>query len=133
MSTSEIITTALSVTALVISFIVFFRDQIALRDQAYDRFSQLWTEMDNTFVKYPQLHKYFYKDNNGEYTEDFSSLEDEDKERLICIAERFNDVFQYTFPMEKYITRKDRKSYVAYRKMICESPAMIAANKRLRW
>ncbi|MBR7077478.1 MAG: hypothetical protein IKI41_01905 [Clostridia bacterium] len=133
MSTSEIISTVLSVTALLVSFFVFFRDQIALRDQAYDRFSQLWIELDSMFIQYPTLHKYFYRDNNGEYEKDTSGLKEEDKARLICIAERFADVFQYTFPMEKYIKRKDRKSYFAYKKMINESTAMKIANNILRW
>ena len=54
-------------------------------------------------------------------------------ELVLCIAERIQDVFQYTFPLEKYLKRRDRDSYDKYKKMIMDSPAMRLSKGDLSW
>ena len=112
----------ISIIAIVLSLIAIINERESLHDQAYDRFSQLWFGMDEVFIQHPEMHKYFYYDNNGEY----ASIGEKDDcyELAVCIAERFCDAFQYTAPLEKYLSRNDRKSYLKYKEMIIESPAV---------
>ena len=119
---------ALSIAAIVISLIAIFNERVSLHDQAYDKFSQLWFGMDQIFIDYPYMHKYFYKDEKGEYFP--ISTESKDFELAVCIAERFSDVFQYTDPLEKYLSKKDRDSYIKYKQMILNSPIVSMAKTK---
>lgn len=120
-----------SVIAVVISLIALISDRVSLHDQAYDKFSQLWFGMDQLFIDYPHMHKYFYYNENKQY----SSIDKDNKDYqlAICIAERFLDVFQYTDPLEKYLKKADRESYKQYKAMVLGSPAVIEAKKNLSW
>ncbi len=113
----------ISIVAIVISLLALFNERTSLHDQAYDKFSQLWFDMDQIFIDYPYMRKYFYANEKGEYVSIAS--DDDHYDLAICIAERFSDVFQYTEPMEKYLKKEDRKSYAAYKKMIQSAPPMI--------
>lgn len=117
---------AISIVAIVISFIALFNDRVSLHDQAYDKFSQLWFGMDQIFIDYPYMHKYFYKNDDNEYAT--IDINNKDFELAVCISERFCDVFQYTDPWEKYLNNKDRDSYVKYKQMILNSPAVILSH-----
>lgn len=116
---------AISIIALVVSLIAIFNERTSLHDQAYDKFSQLWFGMDQVFIDYPRMHKYFYKE-NGVYTD--LDENNKDFELGICIAEKFCDVFQYTAPLEKYLKRTDRESYVQYKEMVLSSPIVIKSH-----
>ena len=112
----------ISIIALVISLCAFFIDRASLKDQAYDRFTQLWFGMDEVFIEHPEMHKYFYRDEQGNYAE--LKEDSEEYELAICIAQRFCDAFQYTAPLEKHLNESNRNSYIAYKNMIFESPAL---------
>ena len=120
-----------SVVAVVISIIALVNDRISLHDQAYDKFSQLWFGMDQLFIDYPHMHKYFYYDDKKNYC--LVKKDSTEYELAICIAERFMDVFQYTDPLEKYLKKEDRDSYAEYKKMIMGSPAVKEAKRCLSW
>lgn len=117
-----------SIVAIVISLLALFNERTSLHDQAYDRFAQLWFDMDQILIDYPHMRKYFYTDEKGEYTP--ISPDDGHYELALCIAERFSDVFQYTEPMEKYLKKEDRRSYIAYKNMIQSSPPVQAIHFR---
>ena len=112
----------ISIAALVISLCAFFIDRASLKDQAYDRFTQLLFGMDEVFIEHPEMHKYFYPDEQGKYAE--LKEDSEEFELAVCIAQRFSDAFQYTAPLEKHLNESNRKSYTAYKNMISESPAL---------
>lgn len=117
---------AISLAALALSLFAIINDRVSLHDQAYERFSQLWFGMDQVFIENPHMRKYFYTDENGNYGQ--VSKEDNTFELAVCIAERFCDAFQYTDPLEKYLSKKDRRSYVKYKEMILQSPVVKASN-----
>lgn len=118
----SIVAIVISLIALLFELISLIFEKVSLHDQAYDKFSQLWFSMDQVFIEYPYMRKFFYPDSDGNYA---SIVNDDEKSELaICIAERFCDVFQYTEPWEKYLKKDDRKSYVAYKAMIMKSPAV---------
>ncbi len=121
----------LSIVAIVVSLFALFNDRTSLHDQAYEKFSQLWLDMDQLFVDHPEMHKYFYKNHNGEYAE--ISKDMKEYEQALCIAEKFKDIFQYTSPFEKYLTQSDRKSYNEYKRMILESPIIKISSDDLSW
>ena len=112
----------ISIIAIVISLFALFNERTSMHDQAYDKFSQLWFGLDQIFIDYPYMRKFFYYDNAKEYA--VIDSDNEDYDLALCIAERFSDVFQYTEPWEKYLKKEDRDSYTAYKQMIQGSPAM---------
>ena len=121
----------LSIVAIVISLIAIMNERISLHDQAYEKFSQLWLDMDQLFVDHPEMHKFFYKDQDGHYAT--ITPEMKEYEQALCIAERFIDVFQYTSPLEKYLKNSDRESYLQYKEMINNSPILNISRKKLSW
>ena len=122
----------ISVFALIPSFTSNKYEKISFNDQVYERFAQMWFDMDHIFIEHPEMHKYFYK---SEITGDYVYLNpgDDGYELGICIAELFGDVFQYTTPLEKYLAKADRDSYVDYKKMIMESPIMKTMKQQYQW
>ena len=112
----------ISLAALILSIVAIVFQRESLKDEAYNRFSQLWFDMDQVFIDHPQMHKYFYRNRDGAYAAIEASHPD--YELAVCIAERFCDAFQYTDPMEKYLRAGDRQSYKRYREMICASPVL---------
>lgn len=131
--------TAISLFALVVSLIALISgfisnryQRISVNEQVYDRFAQMWYDMDQVFIKNPHMHKYFYRLNE---TGEYASLQpdDGDFELGICIAEMFEDVFQYSKPLEKYLRAEDRASYMAYKDMIKGAPIVKAARTRHNW
>lgn len=121
-----------SAIALISGFISNRYQSISVNDQVYERFAQMWFDMDKVFLKHPRMHKYFYRlEETGEY-EDLNP-DDDDFELGVCIAEMFQDVFQYSMPLEQYLSEADRASYLAYKKMITDAPIVKVANKRYNW
>ena len=45
----------------------------------------------------------------------------------------FQDVFQYSKPLEQYLSEEDRASYLDYKKMITEAPIVKVAHERHNW
>ena len=87
--------------------------------------------MDQLFIDHPDMHKFFYKDSNNCYAKITPDMKE--YELVLCIAEKFKDVFQYTFPLEKYLNRRDRVSYAKYKEMIMDSPALHISKYDLSW
>ena len=122
----------ISIVSLISSFLSNKYDKISVREQVYDRFSKMWYDMDEVFIKNPQMHKYFYRNNEtGRYGE--LKPGDKDYELGICIAELFDDLFQYTKPLEKYLRKDDLASYNDYKKMIMDSPIVQTAKRKYKW
>ena len=122
----------ISIFALVPSFTSNRYEKISFKDQVYDRFSQMWFDMDRIFIEHPEMHKYFYKvESTGEYA--YLNPDDDDYALGICIAEMFSDVFQYTNPLEKYLSDGDRASYIDYKKMIMDAPIMKRMKQQHQW
>ena len=67
----------------------------------------------------------------GKYAE---LLEDHDDFELgLCISEMFSDVFQYSEPLEQYLTKEDRASYRDYKKMIMDAPIVKKSKEVHSW
>ena len=111
---------AVSVVALISNFMTNRHESVSFKDQVYDRFAQMWFDMDQIFIDHPQMHKYFYRNHiTGKYAE--LSEDHDDFELGLCISEMFSDVFQYSEPLEQYLTKEDRASYRDYKKMIMDA------------
>lgn len=121
-----------SAFALISNFTTNKYERNSFEDQVYERFAQMWFDMDQVFISYPHMHKYFYRggENNG-YA--LMMREDKDFELGICIAEMFCDVFQYSEPLEKYLSKEDKASYEDYKRMIMASPIVQIAKERHNW
>lgn len=109
-----------SLIALVSNFISNRYESNSFRNQVYERFAQMWFDMDQILINHPQMRKYFYHNYNDEYEE--ISTENEDYQLGLCIAEMFCDVFQYSAPLERYLINEDREGYEDYKKMIMNAP-----------
>lgn len=121
-----------SAIALISGFISNKYQSISVNDQVYERFAQMWFDMDEVFLKHPRMHKYFYRlEETGEYA--VLQPDDVDFELGVCIAEMFQDVFQYSKPLEQYLSEEDRASYLDYKKMITEAPIVKVAHERHNW
>ena len=122
----------ISMFALIPSFTSNKYEKISFKDQVYERFAQMWFDMDHIFIDHPEMHKYFYK---NECTREYAQLspDDEHYELGICIAEMFCDVFQYTEPLEAHLSDADRHSYVDYKKMIMDAPIMQMMRQQHQW
>ncbi len=122
----------ISLFALIPSFSSSKYDKFSFQDQVYERFAQMWFDMDHIFIDHPEMHKYFYKSEiTGQYV---PLLPDDERYDLgICIAELFSDVFQYTEPLERHLSDKDRASYLDYKTMITEAPIMLAMQQQHQW
>lgn len=123
---------AVSVVALISNFMTNRHESVSFKDQVYDRFAQMWFDMDQIFIDHPQMHKYFYRNYiTGKYAE---LLEDHDDFELgLCISEMFSDVFQYSEPLEQYLTKEDRASYRDYKKMIMDAPIVKKSKEVHSW
>lgn len=121
-----------SLFALISNFTSNKYERSTFEDQIYQRFAQMWFDMDQVFIAHPEMHKYFYQggENNG-YA--LLTPEDDNFELGICIAEMFCDVFQYSTPLERYLSEDDRASYVDYKKMIMASPIVQLTQQRHNW
>ena len=131
-SVVSIVALAVSVFALLSSFTSNKYEKISFDDQVYERFAQMWFDMDHIFIEHPEMHKYFYR---NKFTGEYAPLnrDDSDYEMGICIAELFSDVFQYTSPLEKYLLDADRESYNDYKRMIMNAPIMSALSSEYQW
>lgn len=121
----------LSIVATIISLVAIVMQRMSLHDQAYEKFMRIWLDMDQLFVDHPEMHKFFYKDQDGKYAEISKAMDE--YPLAVCIAEKFKDIFQYTFPFEKYLTAQDRDSYIKYKKMIGNSPVIRLFNADFTW
>ena len=122
----------ISVIAIIPSFKSTEIEQMSLREQAYQQFAQMWFELDKIFIDHPYMHKYFYKFNEKQDYVDLKPEED-NYDLGICIAEMFCDVFQYSEPLEKYLTKEDRDSYRDYKKMIMACPIVQRSLNQHKW
>ena len=122
----------ISMFALIPSFTSNKYEKISFKDQVYERFAQMWFDMDHIFIEHPEMHKYFYK---NEHTGEYACLNsnEEHYELGICIAEMFCDVFQYTEPLEAHLSDADRQSYADYKKMILDAPIMKSMRQQHQW
>lgn len=111
-----------SLIALVSNFMSNRYESNSFKDQVYQRFAQMWFDMDQIFINHPHMRKYFYHNNQDEY--EVISPENEDYPLGLCIAEMFCDVFQYSEPLEQYLKKEDRESYEDYKKMITNAPVV---------
>ena len=123
---------AVSVIALISNFTSNKYERNSFEDQIYQRFVQMWFEMDKVFIEHPEMHKYFYIDKVGNAYAELLS-DNKNFELGICIAEMFCDVFQYSQPLEKYLTKDDKESYEDYKKMIMHSPIVRTSLDRYQW
>ena len=131
-STLAIVALVVSIFALIPSFTSNRYEKISFKDQVYERFAQMWFDMDHIFIDHPEMHKYFYKvESTGKYA--ILNPNDDKFELGICIAELFTDVFQYTAPLEEYLSESDRASYLDYKKMIMDAPIMHAMKQEHQW
>jgi len=121
-----------SAFALISNFTSNKYERHSFQDQVYQRFAQMWFDMDQIFITHPNMHKYFYRDGENKGYE-LLTPEDENFELGICISEMFCDVFQYSEPLEKYLLKDDRESYEDYKKMIMAAPIVQSARERLNW
>ncbi len=122
----------ISIFALIPSFTSNKYEKMTLNDQVYQRFAQMWFDMDHIFIDHPQMHKYFYRSEiTGEYAE--LTSDNEYYDLGICIAEMFCDVFQYTAPLEAYLSDADRESYIDYKKMIMNAPIVQLMQQQHQW
>ena len=46
----------ISLAALILSIVAIVFQRESLKDEAYNRFSQLWFDMDQVFIDHPQMH-----------------------------------------------------------------------------
>ena len=122
----------ISVIAIIPSFKSTEIEQMSLKEQAYQQFAQMWFELDKIFIDHPHMHKYFYKFNEKQDYVDLKPGED-DYDLGICIAEMFCDVFQYSEPLEKYLTKEDSDSYRDYKKMIMACPIVQRSLNQHKW
>ena len=122
----------ISICALIPSFVSSKYEKRSFKHQVYERFAQMWFDMDQIFINHPDMRKYFYKSN---ITEDYAVLNPDDNnyELGVSIAEMFSDVFQYTAPLEDYLSDSDKASYIDYKIMILSSPIMQAMKKQYQW
>lgn len=51
---------AVSGIALISNFTSNKYERNSFEDQIYQRFVQMWFEMDKVFIEHPEMHKYFY-------------------------------------------------------------------------
>ena len=127
-----ILALVVSAFALISNFTSNKYERKSFEDQVYQRFAQMWFDLDQIFITHPYMHKYFYQggENNG-----YATLTDNEEnfELGICISEIFCDVFQYSEPLEKYLSKNDRESYEDYKKMIMSSPIVQTARKCHNW
>ena len=122
----------ISMFALIPSFTSNKYEKFSFKDQVYERFAQMWFDMDHIFIEHPEMHKYFYKnERTGEYAQ--LSPDEAHYELGICIAEMFSDVFQYTGPLEGHLSDADRRSYADYKNMIMDAPIMKAMRQEHQW
>lgn len=90
-----------SIFALIISLGAFVAAMISsvyarrsYQDNVYEIFFKMWFTMDQIFIEYPHMHKYFYDNIMPD-----PATQKEDYELGICIAEQFREVFQYSAPL----------------------------------
>lgn len=128
----SVVAIVISVIAIIPSFTSNKIEQMSLKEQAYQQFAQMWFELDKIFIDHPHMHKYFYKFSE---TQEYIDLkpDDENYDLGICIAEMFCDVFQYSEPLEKYLTNEDRSSYRDYKKMVMNCPIVQRAMNQHKW
>lgn len=127
-----ILALVISAFALVSNFTSNKYEREALRDQIYQRFAQMWFDMDQIFIDYPYMRKYFYQGGEN-YGYAVLKPEDKDFDRGLAIAERFCDVFQYSEPLEKYLKEDDLASYLDYKEMILAAPIVKLTQQRNDW
>lgn len=132
MTDLSLIALVVSIIALVSGFISNKYENASFMDQVYQRFAQMWFDMDQIFIQHPHMHKYFYRDSKtGSYAD--INPDSEDFELALCIVEMFSDIFQYTEPLEKYLLENDKNSYNDYKKMINASPAVKYSKEKYHW
>ena len=56
-----ILALAVSTFALISNFTSNKYERNSFEDQVYQRFAQMWFDMDQVFITHPYMHKYFYK------------------------------------------------------------------------
>lgn len=127
-----LIALAVSIFALLSSFVSNKHETQAYINTVYERFSQMWFSMDGIFIDKPHMRQFFYKDYE---TNQYAELRPDDENYTlgICIAEMFCDVFQYCAPLEYHLTAEDRASYNAYKNMIMNAPIVRIANQKNGW
>lgn len=118
----------ISLFALLVSLITFLIEFVYFRKnykmERYNAFLSFWVEVDDIFIDYPYLHKYFY---DNKYVNEIPYNENE-KELAICIAEKFRDVFQYSEEISYSIDKKYSKSYYEYMHRIQNTKVYKIAN-----
>ncbi len=121
-----------SALALVPSLVSNLYERHTFSDQVYQRFTQMWFDLDQVFIAHPDMHKYFYQ---CKLTGTYAALHPEDENYALglCISELFMDVFQYSEPMERYLSKEDRKSYLNYKAMICNAPIVKHFKQIYKW
>ncbi len=131
-NTLSIIALVVSVFTLIANFIRNNYARSSFEDKVYERFVQMWTDIDKVFIEHPNMHKFFYYDR---VSQTYAKLLPGDKDfgLGICIAEMFRDAFQYAAPLEKYLSENDKQSYEDYKKMIAASPIVQASLVRYQW
>lgn len=113
MDSSDIISIIAALISLASFYVALVYSKKSYRTSEYNRFLEYWIEMDDIFIKHPEIHKYFY----GNAKDKIPNNENE-KEIAICIAERFRDTFQYSEITSTSIPKDHKESYEEYKERI---------------